>query len=237
MKVHYTGGHVDVRIVDDHDRCLQLMRQIQDHHMDGNGWIDFAYNLAACPHGRMIQGRGAGVLSAANGSGLNTGHYAVLALLGNSGYRVPTPGLLAAVRDGIDYLRKNGAGNEIKGHRDGYDTDCPGDPLYAWVRKGAPRPEEDDVTRDEIYEAAWKTDAMPVPYARAENPKWKPESVLVDHGVQIRKVQAEIAGLGVTIRELVALLAQRDEAIDVEALVARIRSEIERVTVRLDVAE
>jgi peptidoglycan hydrolase-like protein with peptidoglycan-binding domain len=32
------------------------------------------------------------------------------------------------------------AGNEIKGHRDGYSTDCPGPKLYAWVKAGAPRP-------------------------------------------------------------------------------------------------
>ncbi|MFF3871188.1 peptidoglycan-binding protein [Streptomyces sp. NPDC001978] len=37
-------------------------------------------------------------------------------------------------------LRQHGAGDEIKGHRDGYATACPGDALYAWVKKGAPRP-------------------------------------------------------------------------------------------------
>jgi len=37
-------------------------------------------------------------------------------------------------------MRSNGAGKEIKGHRDGYATACPGGPLYAWVQKGAPRP-------------------------------------------------------------------------------------------------
>lgn len=138
VKVHYVGSHVDARILDDHGICLTIMRQIQDHHMDGNGWAHFAYNMAGCPHGRMIIGRGPRVLSAANGAGLNQGHYAVLALLGATGYRVPTPGLLSAVRDCIDYLRKNGAGNEIKGHRDGYSTDCPGDRLYEWVRAPAP---------------------------------------------------------------------------------------------------
>jgi hypothetical protein len=48
--------------------------------------------------------------------------------------------MLGAIRDGIELLRKHGAGNEIKGHRDGYATACPGGPLYAWVQKGAPRP-------------------------------------------------------------------------------------------------
>ena len=139
-KVHYTGGWVDPRIVDDHRICLQLMMQFQHQHMAGNGWTDFAYNLAGCPHRRVIEGRGFGVMSAANGPGNNTGHYAILALVGSSGYTVPGDGLLHAVRDGIELLQARGAGKEIRGHRDGYATSCPGPRLYAWVRAGAPRP-------------------------------------------------------------------------------------------------
>ncbi|MEV4837801.1 peptidoglycan recognition family protein [Nonomuraea sp. NPDC049486] len=156
VKVHYTGGHVDPRIVDDHARCIELMMQIQIHHMNGNGWSDFAYNLAACPHGRLFEGRGFEVMSAANGSGLNTDHYAILGLVGNSGFTQPNSALLNALRDGIDLLRKRGAGPEIKGHRDGYSTDCPGGPLYAWVRAGAPRPDplEDDVSADDLWHKA-----------------------------------------------------------------------------------
>jgi len=40
---------------------------------------------------------------------------------------------------------------------------------------------------------------------------------------------------GAAIREMAAALAARDEAVDVDALVARITEQIERVTVRLDV--
>ncbi|WP_239089971.1 peptidoglycan-binding domain-containing protein [Sphaerimonospora thailandensis] len=87
-------------------------------------------------------GRGPHHLPAANGPGLNSGHYAVLGLVGNAGLIQPTDGILNGILDAIDYLREHGdAGWEIKGHRDGYPTDCPGDPLYAWVRKGAPRPD------------------------------------------------------------------------------------------------
>ena len=35
---------------------------------------------------------------------------------------------------------KGGAGREIKGHKDGYATSCPGPDLYAWVQSGAPTP-------------------------------------------------------------------------------------------------
>jgi peptidoglycan hydrolase-like protein with peptidoglycan-binding domain len=140
-KVHYTGGYVSPAILGDHDGCLDLMKQIQNHHMDNNGWMDFAYSLAGCVHGEVLMGRGPHRLVAANGKGLNTQHYAIIGLIGNKGLTEPTPELLHALRDGIDYLRAvGGAGKEIKGHRDGYATDCPGGPLYRWVKAGAPRP-------------------------------------------------------------------------------------------------
>ncbi|WP_307848435.1 peptidoglycan recognition protein family protein [Microbispora oryzae] len=141
MKVHYTGGRVPPSIVGDHDGCVSMVKSIQDFHMDGNGWLDIGYSMVACPHRKVFVGRGPGHLPAANGPGLNSGHYAVLALVGNAGLVQPTDGILNAVLDAVDYLRaKGGAGKEIKGHRDGYSTDCPGDPLYSWVKKGAPRP-------------------------------------------------------------------------------------------------
>ncbi|MFI9552661.1 N-acetylmuramoyl-L-alanine amidase [Nonomuraea endophytica] len=140
-KVHYVGQKVDPRLLTDHDRCLNLMRDIQGWHMDGNRWSDFAYSYGVCPHGDIMAGRGPGVLVAANGPGNNQAHYAVLGLLGNTGLAEPTDEMLIGILDAIALLREHGnAGKEIKGHRDGYSTDCPGELLYAWVRKGCPRP-------------------------------------------------------------------------------------------------
>ncbi|MFC7639775.1 hypothetical protein ACFQX6_00965 [Streptosporangium lutulentum] len=79
--------------------------------------------------------------AAANGAGLNSGHYAVLGLVGSTGLTKPTDDILHGILDAIEYLRdKGGAGREIKGHRDGYATNCPGEPLYAWIKRGAPAP-------------------------------------------------------------------------------------------------
>jgi peptidoglycan hydrolase-like protein with peptidoglycan-binding domain len=141
VKVHYTGGRVDPQIIDDHDKCVKLVRSIQASHIDGNGWIDIGYSFVACPHKKVFEGRGLHRLPAANGPGLNAGHYAVLGLVGNAGLVQPPDAMLHAILDAVDHVRENGhAGKEIKGHRDGYSTDCPGEPLYAWVRRGAPRP-------------------------------------------------------------------------------------------------
>jgi hypothetical protein len=145
VKVHYTGGRVDPNIVDDHDKCVAMVRAIQRQHMDGNGWIDIGYSLVCCPHRKVFEGRGAKRLPAANGPGLNSGHYAVLGLVGSSGLVTPPDEMLHAILDAIGYLRdKGGAGSEIKGHRDGYQTACPGAKLYAWVRRGAPRPGDEE---------------------------------------------------------------------------------------------
>ncbi|MEU6778673.1 peptidoglycan-binding protein [Nonomuraea angiospora] len=106
------------------------------------GTVYFTGNtMVACPHRKVFEGRGLHHLPAANGPGLNAGHYAVLGLVGNAGLVQPPDGVLHAILDAVQYLRDKGrAGKEIKGHRDGYSTDCPGDPLYDWIRRGAPRP-------------------------------------------------------------------------------------------------
>lgn len=141
VKVHYTGGRVDPAIVTDHARCVALVRQIQNGHMDGNGWMDIGYSMVACPHRKVFVGRGPNRVPAANGPGLNSAHYAVLGLVGSSGLIEPPDDMLHGILDAIEYLREvGGAGREIKGHRDGYATACPGEPLYAWVRRGALRP-------------------------------------------------------------------------------------------------
>jgi hypothetical protein len=145
VKVHYTGSTENTKMLTDHALCDDRVRSIQNGHMDGQGWNDVGYTALVCPHGYVYEGRGLNRLPAANGKGLNSGHYAVCGLVGNKGLVTPTPLMLHGIRDAIEWLRSKGdAGNEIKGHRDGYATDCPGGPLYAWVKKGAPRPDQED---------------------------------------------------------------------------------------------
>jgi peptidoglycan hydrolase-like protein with peptidoglycan-binding domain len=141
VKVHYTG--MTVKTAPQHIKdCAPLVRQIQNDHMDNNGWIDIGYTALVCHHGYVFEGRGIYHLPAANGAGLNAGHYAVCGLVGDKGLVLPSDAMKNGIRDAIEWLRNNGgAGNEIKGHRDGYSTDCPGPKLYPWVQDGAPRPD------------------------------------------------------------------------------------------------
>lgn len=162
VKVHYEGTPVSTRLLTDHAACIAEWQAIRKSHLANTteNYSDIAYNFGACPHGYLLEGRGIGRRTGANGNQeLNRAHYAIVGLVGDEGLTEPTDDMLAAIRDGIDLLRRNGAGAEIKGHRDGYATACPGGPLYAWVQKGAPRPttEEDDMpTADEIAEAVFR---------------------------------------------------------------------------------
>lgn len=142
-KVHYEGTPVSTDLLTDHSKCLAEWKAIRASHLANTkeGYVDIAYNFGACPHGYVLEGRGLGKETAANGNQtLNHAHYSVVGLVGSQGLVSPTDAQLHAIRDAIEYLQANGAGGEIKGHRDGYPTDCPGEPLYAWVQAGAPRP-------------------------------------------------------------------------------------------------
>lgn len=145
VKIHYEGTEVpsDLAGPDQHQRCAERVNQIERSHMANvqEKYIALAYSAMVCPHGTVFEGRGAHAQCAANGPGLNRQHYAVCAMLGDSGLTEPTEAMLNGLRDAVEWLQRDGgAGPEIRGHRDGYATSCPGEPLYRWVQAGAPRP-------------------------------------------------------------------------------------------------
>jgi len=203
VKLHYLGTAYSDRT---HDRCDDYVRQLQASHMDGNGWSDIGYSFVVCTHGYVYEGRGLRRRNSANGNTtLNNQDYAVCLLVGSSGLTQPTDVQLHGARDAIDYCRREGpAGTWLGGHRDGYATACPGEAVYAWVKKGAPRPtntsEEDDdmplTPQDKkdiaaevlaqikanpvvLYDAVMRTDrATPPPGKESkDNPTWAMESI------------------------------------------------------------
>ncbi|MCI3240303.1 peptidoglycan-binding protein [Streptomyces spinosisporus] len=147
VKIHYEGAYVpkSLAAADAHSACAGHMRDIQASHLANTAedYSDIAYNAVVCPHGYVFEGRGLHRKTGANGNQtLNAKDYAVCAMVGSSGLVQPTDALLGGLVDAIDWLRNGGsAGPEVLGHRDGYATACPGDPLYAWVRAGAHRPD------------------------------------------------------------------------------------------------
>lgn len=141
VKVHYEGTRVSC---ESHADCVALVKSIRKSHLANaaENYSDIAYNLLVCRHGYVFEGRGKRKRTGANGNqDLNKAHYAVMALLGSSGDTKPTDEMVEGIKDAIAYLRSNGAGKEIKGHRDGYATACPGEPLYALVKGGKLEPD------------------------------------------------------------------------------------------------
>lgn len=241
VKVHYLGSPYSSRA---HSGCDDKVREIRAAHLanTAEGYVDIAYNALVCEHGYVFEGRGAHKRCGANGtSSLNLAHYAVCALLGSSGMTQPTDAMLHGLRDAIEWLRSAGAADtEIRGHRDGWATACPGDPLYAWVRAGAPRPTEDDMaTPIEIADAVLARDKVPNSGPDAEtNPTLSPAEALRRLDVLARRTEAKIDALTTVnskLVEAVGVLASGLGDLDPAAIVAELKASIESVTIQLDV--
>ena len=96
------------------------------------------------------------------------------------------------------------------------------------------------MTKQDIFDAVWKTDQIAGPADAADhktNATWQPQSLLKDIQVRVRSLTTTVAVQNATIQQLVTALAARDNAVDVDALVSRIESAIEGITVRLDVPD
>lgn len=151
VKIHYLG--TPVKRPATHAGCRSMWTQIRNSHLanKAEGYSDVAYNLAVCnAHGIVMEGRGAGKRTGANGSSeLNYENYAVVVLVGSEGDTRPTAEAIVGIREAIHYLRTHArpAGKYIGGHRDGWATSCPGGPLYDLVGSGQLEPERNPVPK------------------------------------------------------------------------------------------
>lgn len=141
-KIHYLGTPYASRA---HSLCDDQVRAVRAAHLANTeeGYVDIAYTACVCEHGYVFEGRGTHRRPGANGNVfLNGQHYAVCGLVGDEGMTVPSDAMLNGLVDAVEWLRRSGdAGPEVLGHKDGFATECPGDALYAWIGRGAPRPE------------------------------------------------------------------------------------------------
>lgn len=135
LTVHYGGPSPWRGGTPDHTRCASIWRAWQAFHMDARGWSDIAYSSGVCPHGTRYEGRGPGRRTAANGT--EAGNRQSLATCYIAGDGDPlTDAAKHAFRDEAERF-----GVPLdRAHSDWKPTGCPGDPLRAWIRAGAPRP-------------------------------------------------------------------------------------------------
>lgn len=68
-----------------HSECRARWRGVQHFHMVTRGWADVAYSAAVCHHGIVMEGRGPGVRTAANGTYAgNNSWYAIFFMVGGN---------------------------------------------------------------------------------------------------------------------------------------------------------
>jgi len=140
-------------------RCAQapsLIRGIYRYHVKSMGWRDIGYNFLVDKCGNIYEGRAGGVAKPVLGAhtlGFNTNSVGI-AVLGSYDATKPSAaavkavarltawklGLYGANPKGKTYLKSGGGNlyrkgkkvrlNVISGHRDGFNTECPGRLLY-----------------------------------------------------------------------------------------------------------
>jgi uncharacterized protein with LGFP repeats len=146
-----------------------MLRAMEDRHIHALGWDDLGYNFVVDRCGTIYEGRAGGVDRAVRGAhseGFNA-HSVGIAALGSfgKGQKVPRPMLdaiasiaawklspgvdptgrvrLVSSNDKSRYPKGTSVElNAVSGHRDVYETTCPGDALYGdlpWIRRTAAR--------------------------------------------------------------------------------------------------
>jgi hypothetical protein len=151
--VHHTAGSNSYSA----SQSAGIVRAIEIYHVQGNGWNDIGYNFLVDKYGQIFEGRYGGMTRAVIGAhamGFNVGSVGI-ALIGNYNTATVTPAARAALVsllawrldlahvDPRSRVVRISTGNPryppgtavtlnaISGHRDTYQTSCPGSTLYA----------------------------------------------------------------------------------------------------------
>lgn len=176
--------------------------------------------------------------------------------LGNGRDPYPAAQYEAAVRWAAAICREHGwTEHSIIGHKEGtrrkidptFDMNAFREDVGERLKHAAnwdPDQEEEDplagFSKKDIHDAVWATDAVNAPSDAPDkktNPTWQAQSYLTSTYNVARDIQNKINAQNAVLTELVktvAKLAANPDVIDVDALVARIKGEIEKVTIHLD---
>ncbi|QCW80528.1 N-acetylmuramoyl-L-alanine amidase [Streptomyces sp. S6] len=122
--VHYSAGP-----------SSQTVRQIQNYHMDSNGWSDIGYNFLVDTAGRIYEGRGWNN-EGAHTSGYNRSHIAVC-FIGRDGDA--TKAAKVSIRSLYEKANTVFGRTLSKTYHSALgSTSCPGNDLRSWVSSGMP---------------------------------------------------------------------------------------------------
>lgn len=134
LVIHYDGSNQGLA-GKPHSACRSYWKSTRSFHVGSSrGWADIGYSFGVCPHGIVMEGRGARRAQAAQPGG-NTTWTSCTLMTGPS--EEPTPAQIEGVRQLRAWLRKTyGMGAAVRGHRNFISTSCPGDRAYALVTDG-----------------------------------------------------------------------------------------------------
>lgn len=111
-----------------------MTKSIQRFHQGTRGWADIAYNWLVHPDGTVLEGRGLGVRSAANGTNTGNSSSPAICMLWGEGQRL-TPEAKASLEQLIKWLAdKEGIPNKARPHSSWKATSCPGDEIRAFAK-------------------------------------------------------------------------------------------------------
>lgn len=120
-----------------------IAHEIQDLHMDTNGWIDSGQHFTISRTGIIMEGRHRSLERLLSGSDMAVGAHTVgqntqgIGIENNGTYTTATPPsiLYASLVSLCSYIcyQYDLSPSEIYGHRDFNSTECPGDNLYAML--------------------------------------------------------------------------------------------------------
>ncbi|XP_077521928.1 peptidoglycan recognition protein 1-like isoform X2 [Amblyomma americanum] len=116
--------------------CSERMRHWQNFHMDTRGWYDLGYNFLIGGDGLVYVSRGWDVVGKHTKEHNNEALAA--AVIGDFSRHLPTPRALWALKKLLQCgvaLGKIRPNYTLHGHRDGNCRKCPGDALYAYIRR------------------------------------------------------------------------------------------------------
>lgn len=130
--IHHTAG----TYCSTKTACSQQMRNMQNYHMDSLGWADIGYNFLIGGDGQVYEGRGWNTLGA-HATSWNSKSIGI-SFMGNYNNNVPTAAQIAAAKALLADAVSRGqikSNYILYGHRQVGSTECPGNNLYAEIKK------------------------------------------------------------------------------------------------------
>ena len=131
ITLHHTAEHGSVATLPD----MEVVRRIENYHRNGRKWCAIGYHYLIGKDGRVYEGRPAN-LQGAHVLSENENNIGI-SMMGDFDKKLPSARQLSALKAFLEDTRDRFkvSRSRVYGHRDLNRSVCPGDALYAWLRK------------------------------------------------------------------------------------------------------